>query len=405
MGPDKRSTCFLASPAGSEIHPDVMGCVKVRFPWDRLQPPDDQCSDWVPVMQDNTGNSLAIPRVGWEVLVGFRDGDPDRPMVMGRMYNGADLPPESLPEGKTRTTFKTLTSPSPMGAAGGGALTSGSRGNDPGMTAAANEILIEDAAGSELISMQAQRDQNVAVANDKTENVLNRETNAIDGNEQVSIGSNHDTVVGEHRSATVQGDQLWSVLGNRLRKVGLDDTIDVLGMRSTVISGMHFRRVGTYDTVSVDALAELIGGCNIELSLKENVINAKRFCSLTVGGAVVEATFDKKEETAKTRRTELVGGTLRVSTDATYDLNAAVSRATTVGGTMKVDAAGKILLEGSSTWSLSTAQGSFEGASSIVLQAGSSEVSIGSGEVSIKASEVSICGATFIGSAEAQFNP
>jgi type VI secretion system secreted protein VgrG len=403
-------TGYVTGPAGSEIHPDELGRVKVHFPWDRLQGRDDDCSHWVPVVQDNTGESVALPRVGWEVLVGFLEGDPDRPVVLGRVYNGADLPPEKLPDGKTRTTFKSLTSPLPVsGGSGATGLPAGvglgPTASDPGMTSAANEILMEDAAGAELIRVQAQRDQDVAVANDKTENVLNKETNAIDGNEDISIGVDHDAVVGEHRSLTIQGDQILSVLGNRLRNVGFNDTIDVLGLRTTIIGGMHIRRVATYDDTNVDALVECVGGVDVELSLKENVINANQFHSLTVGGLIFEGTLDTKDETTKTRRTELIGGALKVNTDSTYDLGASVSRATTVGGSMNVEATGKILLEGSSSVDVTCATGLFEGQSSVVLQVGDTEVSIGSGEVSIKSPQVVIKGTTFIGSAEVQLNP
>ncbi|MBW2525797.1 MAG: type VI secretion system tip protein VgrG [Deltaproteobacteria bacterium] len=403
-------TGYVTGPPGSEIHPDEMGRVKVHFPWDRLQRKDDACSHWVPVVQDNTGESVAIPRVGWEVLVGFLEGDPDRPVVLGRVYNGADLPPEKLPDGKTRSTFKSYSSPLPVsGGSGSTGLPEGvglgPGGGDPSMTSAANEILMEDAAGAELIRIQAQRDQDVVVANDKTENVLNKETNAIDGNEDVSIGVDHDAVVGEHRSLTIQGDQILSVLGNRLRKVDFNDTIDVLGLRTTIIGGMHIRRVATYDDTNVDALIECVGGCDVELSLKPNTINAGQFQSLTVGGLIFEGTLDTKEETAQTHRTELVGGALKVHTNATFDLGAAATRTTTVGANMDVEATGKIILEGSSSVDMSCTTGLFQGADSVVLQVGGTEVSIGKGEVSIKAATVTIKGTTYVGSAEVQFNP
>ena len=95
-------TGVITGPPGEDdIYTDKWGRVKVHFFWDRLQPYDDDCSWWVPVLQDNTGHSSAIPRRNWEVLVHYMEGDPDRPLVMGRVYNAGDVFPQHPVKDKT----------------------------------------------------------------------------------------------------------------------------------------------------------------------------------------------------------------------------------------------------------------------------------------------------------------
>ena len=131
---------FVTGPPGEDIYTDPWGRVKVHFHWDRRQPLDGECSYWIPVLQDNTGHSAGIPRIGWEVLVEFLEGDPDRPVVLGRVYNAEDPFPYELPFDKTRSSLRSQSSPDRRGT---------------------NEINFEDHAGKQHIYVYAQRDQNV----------------------------------------------------------------------------------------------------------------------------------------------------------------------------------------------------------------------------------------------------
>lgn len=101
----------VVGPPGKEIHVDALGRVKLRFPWDRESKDADSSSSWVRVAQPNTPGSMLLPRVGWEVAVMFEDGDPDRPYVLGRVYNAAYPPPRALPINKTMTSIATSSSP------------------------------------------------------------------------------------------------------------------------------------------------------------------------------------------------------------------------------------------------------------------------------------------------------
>jgi len=344
-------TGFVTGPEGQDIHCNEMGYVKVHFPWDREQPPTDNASHWIPVMQDNTGTSLGIPRVGWEVAVQHVDGDPDRPAILGRLYNGADPFPEPLPAGKTRTTLKSLSSPVNGGGGEGGAPTG--LGLGPGVggagTVAANEILFEDAAGSELIYIQAQKDLNAVIAHDKTENVLHDELNEIDRDEVIEIGGNHDMIVGGDRSLSVHGSQKLTVDGDRRRKVGKSETVAIGGDRVTKIGSIHSRRIATTDKTATGSLNETVGALDLEASLKPNKISAGQVESLTVGGALIEAAAGKKQETVSTLRLETIGGLLLTSSLNEINVNVGTTRTSNVGGMWLTSAAKHVLYKSDTT--------------------------------------------------------
>ena len=211
-------TAVIVCPSGSqaeEIHTDKNGCCKVAFNWDLSGIADDKATAWMRVSQLQTSGSMLLPRMGWEVVVEFLEGDPDRPIVTGRLYNGLFMPPYALPEGKTRTSIKTVSSPG-----GGGS----------------NEIRMEDKSGSEEIMMHSQKDTNVAVANNKTKNVGNNETLVVGADSMTTVGAdqtvkitkgskngitgNQATIVGATRSLEVNAVAAWNVTGNSTTAVG-----------------------------------------------------------------------------------------------------------------------------------------------------------------------------------------
>jgi uncharacterized protein involved in type VI secretion and phage assembly len=130
-------TATVVGPDGEEVHPDEHGRVKVQFHWDRSEPFDETSSCWVRVSQLWAGNgwgAMFIPRIGHEVLVDFIEGDPDRPVVTGRLYTGNNKPPYPLPAEKTKSTIKSESS------LGGGGF---------------NELRFEDLKGREEIFLHA----------------------------------------------------------------------------------------------------------------------------------------------------------------------------------------------------------------------------------------------------------
>jgi type VI secretion system secreted protein VgrG len=173
-------TAFVTGPRGEEIYTDEHGRVKVQFHWDRRGAYDENSSCWLRVSQSSAGNgwgAMQLPRVGQEVIVEFLDGDPDRPLITGRVYNGAQSPPYELPAQKTKSTLKTMSTP------GGGGF---------------NELRFEDAKGSEQIFLHAERNLDVRVRKDQFTTVLGDRHAITEGSEMVKVaGDRHLTVTGD----------------------------------------------------------------------------------------------------------------------------------------------------------------------------------------------------------------
>lgn len=231
-------TATIVAPDGSAqetIHTDEHGRCKVKFHWDRSDILDDKASCWMRVSQLQTSGSVVLPRVGWEVIVEFLEGDPDRPMISGRLFNGLFMPPYALPEGRTRTALRTSSSPG-----GGGS----------------NEIRLEDKAGAEEIMMHAQYDMTISVANNSTSVVGNNSTTMVGNNSALSVGSNQDTKITKGSSNTIGGDQTVSVGGNRNVEVNAVAGLNVAGNAATTVGGNQFEMDGNPLKALLDIAAE-----------------------------------------------------------------------------------------------------------------------------------------------------
>ncbi|HZO16859.1 MAG TPA: type VI secretion system tip protein TssI/VgrG [Polyangiaceae bacterium] len=219
-------TARVVAPAGSEleaIHTDEHGRCKVKFHWDRTAVNDDKASCWMRVSQLQTSGSLVLPRIGWEVIIEYLEGNPDRPVIAGRLYEGVNMPPYALPEGKTRTSLQTRSTP------GGG-------GN--------NEIRLEDKAGSEEIMIHAQKDMTIATANNKTKKVGNNETLVIGSNSSLKVGADQKVKITKGTQSTVSGDQSVTVGGNRKVEVNAVTGLTVHGSATTSVGGNQFEMDG-----------------------------------------------------------------------------------------------------------------------------------------------------------------
>lgn len=361
---------YTVGPRGEDIYVNDMGCVRVHFPWDRRSAKDEDASYWIPVAQDDTGQSMAFPRVGWEVMVGFVEGDPDRPVVLGRMYNGRDPFPEPLPAGKTRTSLRSQTSPDRVGY---------------------NEIKIDDIAGSELMTIQAQRDQTVEVVHDKLENILGSESSAVSLDETIEIGRDHTFVLGVDNKLTVDIDQTLTVGRNRTRKVGGAESVDIVGHRKMTIGAAHRRKAGNYDEVTAPLLTENISAANIEASLKPNETDAKMIGTTTVGGALVELSVKDKEESCALSRAETIGGLVASDAGGEHVIRVEGPRTTNVGAAYYVEGTAGVVLGGTTDVALKTlTKGTFDGTGTLVLKVGGSTVSFAGGTVAIKSKKVVI---------------
>lgn len=163
-------TAIVVGPPGEEIFTDELGRVKLQFHWDRLGAFNDQSSCWVRVAQSGASGgfgSIQIPRIGDEVVVVFLDGNPDRPLIMGSLYNSTNTPPWSLPANKTQSGFLTRS----MKGDGG----------------TANFFRFEDKAGAEQIIMHAERNMDTEIELDETHDVGN--------NRSITVGGTHTETV------------------------------------------------------------------------------------------------------------------------------------------------------------------------------------------------------------------
>jgi type VI secretion system secreted protein VgrG len=201
----------VTGPAGAEIHPDDKGRVFVRFAWDRLGPTDETSSLPIRVLQPNTPGSMVLPRVGWEVAVAFEDGDPDRPYVLGRVYNAKTPPPVALPANKTMTMLRTWSSP------GAGVH---------------NTVSFDDASGRQALAISAGFAKTTSVANNMMVQTLKVEEQKIGASQTVTVGADDDLTVKEallqsmaSQTATVGGTQKIFVKGNLSHTVGSESVV------------------------------------------------------------------------------------------------------------------------------------------------------------------------------------
>ncbi len=185
-------TAMVVGPPGKEIHVDDHARVKVHFFWDRHQRMDDTASCWLRVSQPWAGKGyggLNIPRVGCEVIVGFLEGDPDRPIITGRVYNAATMPMASNAgrDGKPGNA-------KPSGIAQAAMMTTLRSQSTPG-GGGGNEITLNDTAGAEGLYFKAHRDEVHQVGNDREDTVGNDSTCKVGNNLAVEVGSNADEKV------------------------------------------------------------------------------------------------------------------------------------------------------------------------------------------------------------------
>ncbi|MCA9127973.1 MAG: type VI secretion system tip protein VgrG [Planctomycetales bacterium] len=267
-------TAVVVGPAGSEIYTDEFSRVKVQFFWDREGKSDDQSGCWIRVSQAWAGQNwgfVCIPRIGQEVIVGFLEGDPDQPIIIGRVYNAEQMPPYELPSNMTQSGIKTRSSQ------GGGSDNF-------------NELRFEDKSGSEEVYLHAEKDLNIVVENDRAE----------------EIGRDRQLHVGRDKSETVDRNKTISVLGGHTETISKSMTINVGASLTETIAVGYVENVGGAMALTVGAaLAVSVGGGSAE----------------TVGGAKAENIAGSKTENVGTNLAVTTGGTLSESVGKDRTMN------------------------------------------------------------------------------------
>ncbi len=367
-------TGFVTGPAGADIYADPWGRVKVHFPWDRLQPKDDNCSHWIPVLQDNTGRSSAMPRTKWEVLCHFLEGDPDRPVVLGRTFNAADPFMEELPIRKTRISLQSLSSPR----------------EEEGVSGY-NMIRFDDIAGAQEIHVHAQKDQNITVANDQDEKIGAAEARLVMGNEKISIGSNETFTVKNDSVAKVEGNQKVKITGNRTANVIGTYTDMVEANHTMSIGGSHERDAHEDDNVAVEKnLTELVSGNVFEKTGKSNNVTGGKTSVLLVVGSIRETAKMGKSEGTEKIRDEFVGGDVFSKADDKHAVRAEELRATKVAGNYGASSLQELLLAGLEKLRIESTDTILTG-NEITLKVGDTEIHLKTGMIDMKApSEITL---------------
>ena len=282
-------TAVVVGPSGEEIFTDKYGRVKVQFHWDRYGQKNEKSSCWVRVSSPWAGKSfgfIQIPRIGQEVVVDFLEGDPDQPLITGRVYNAEQMPPWDLPANATQS----------------GVLTRSSKGGAYGN---ANAIRFEDKKGSEQLWIHAEKNMDVEVENDETHWVGHDRAKTVDHDETTRIG--HD------RNETVANNETVMIGVNRTETVGSNHTETIGTAMSLTVGSTLTESIGVNHSETVGGAMELTVGGAI-------AITAGAAMAMTVGGVMSEAVGGAKSEEIGASKSVTVGANLSDTVGGSRDL-------------------------------------------------------------------------------------
>lgn len=241
-------TAVVVGKSGEELWLDQYGRVKVQFFWDRVGKKDENSSCWIRVCQPWAGKNWGAvwnPRIGQEVIVEFLEGDPDRPLITGRVYNAELMPPYTLPDNGTRSTFM-------------------SRSSKGGGTANYNELRFEDKAGSEQIFMNAEKDMDWRVEHDSREFVGNNRSMIVTTDQMEQIGGKKSLHVKGDQMEKIEGAMSLQVVGDQKEKVGGNLSLNLTGDQKEQIGGSASL------AVSSDQKIQIGGGYSLQVSQSHN---------------------------------------------------------------------------------------------------------------------------------------
>lgn len=277
-------TALVVGKDGEEIWVDSHGRVKVQFYWDREGKKNENSSCWVRVASSWAGKGwgwIQIPRIGQEVIVDFLEGDPDRPIITGRVYNAEQVPPYPLPANQTQSGVK-------------------SRSSKGGGTDNFNEIRLDDLRGSEKFYIHAEKDLELVVENDRAGSI-GRDDSLTVGQDQTTdvsrdrkekVGRDETITIDRDRKETVTGAESITIGGDRTEKVAGKETIKISGDRSTTLEKKETLSVGDNrstsvdknDSLSVSKKFSLDAGDEITLKTGSASIVLKKDGTITISG-------------------------------------------------------------------------------------------------------------------------
>ncbi|MEA3183127.1 MAG: type secretion system secreted protein VgrG, partial [Gammaproteobacteria bacterium] len=333
-------TAIVVGKAGEEIFTDKYGRVKVQFHWDRYGKQDEKSSCWIRVAQlwaGKTWGGIHIPRIGQEVIVSFLEGDPDQPIITGRVYNGDSMPPYGLPGNATQSGIK-------------------SRSSKGGGEANFNEIRFEDKKGSEQFTTHAEKNQDVTVENDEVVSIGHDRTETVGHDETITVGNNRTEKVGANETITINSNRTENVGSNESITIGSNRTISVGSSETATVALQRTHSVGINETISVGAAQEINVGAaqtitvgavqattvgasqsnNIGSSQSTDVGGSRSITvggdqSVTVGGGATMAISKNEAHSVTGNRTTDIGKDEALTVGKTLAISAADSITITTG--------------------------------------------------------------------------
>jgi type VI secretion system secreted protein VgrG len=339
-------TAQVVGPAGEEIHTDEYSRVKVQFHWDREGARDENSSCWVRVSSAWAGSGwgfIQIPRIGQEVIVDFFEGDPDQPIITGRVYNAEQMPPYPLPGDKTKSGWKSNSS------LGGGGW---------------NELMFEDKKGEELVYFQAEKDHDELVKNNETRHIGNDWTEDVVRNAKQWVGGWRDETVDKDKTTHVLQNRTVNIDLNDTEMVGVDRSLTVgsnetitVGLNSSETIGVnHSQSVGANQTVTVAASRnDTVGAHEVRTVAQTHTMSVGAARTVTVGAAQT--------------RTVASDDSLNVGSDQSTTIGS--NHAVAVGGdeSFSVGGDGSYAIGGSVVWSAGE-DGTFTAEKNVLVNAG-----------------------------------
>lgn len=386
-------TATVVGPSGEEIFTDEYARVKVQFHWDREGKKDQNSSCFVRVSQTWAGGGfgfIQIPRIGQEVIVDFLEGDPDLPIITGRVYNASQMPPYGLPGNATQSGLKTNSS------LGGGGW---------------NELRFEDKAGSEEVYFQAQKDHKLLVKNDRNKLVQHDQSDRIDNNAKHSVGVNLDedvgnnktTKVGVDRKVNIGSNDTETVGANRSLTVGANETIHVLANSTENIDANHSQTVALVQTITVGAARiDSVGAAETRTvgAAQMNTIGAIR--SVKVGAAQSHDIGASDSWTIKASQNVQIGADQGIKITGGQTSQIGKARTAKIGADDGTDVGGAHSLKIAKASSVSVGEDSsvkvgknlvIDAGESILIKCGSAKISMKKdGTIAIEGKDISVKG-------------
>jgi type VI secretion system secreted protein VgrG len=352
-------TALVVGPGGEEIFTDKYGRVKVEFHWDRQSKGNETSSCWVRVSHPWAGKNFGVihlPRIGQEVVVDFLEGDPDQPIITGRVYNAEQMPPWDLPANATQS----------------GILTRSSKGGGYGN---ANALRFEDKKGSEQVWLHAEKNQDIEVENDethwvghdrtktidhdetthvkhdRTETVDNNETITVHGMRTETVDKNETITIHQNRTETVDLNETIKIGVNRTENVGANETITI-GANRTISVGasetatvalQRTHAVGVNESIAIGAAQEVAVGAAQTITVGANQstsVGADQ--SNTIGANQTTTVGSNQTNTISADRTLSVSGAQTTSVGKARTTSVAEDDSLTVGKNLVISAADSV---------------------------------------------------------------